>query len=89
MSELKRLLEQKRPPHPCRLSEVLDAANDEDRSFLIQAVKDDTVPLTRIASAVRNALQMTLSRDVIQRHRVRQCDDCNRRGYEFAGRVTT
>jgi len=89
MSELKRLLEQKRPPHPCRLSEVLDAANDEDRSFLIEAVNDETVPLSRITSAVRNALHMTLSRDVIQRHRVRQCNDCDRRGYDFAGRVTT
>lgn len=89
MSELKKFLTQKRPPHPCRLSEVLDAANDEDRSFLLDAVYDETVPLTRITSAVRNALHTTLSRDVIARHRKRKCDECDRRGYDIAGRVTT
>lgn len=87
MSELQKLLFEKRVPHPCRLSQVLDAVSAEDRAFLIEAVSDESVPLTRIATAVRNALQMTLSRDVVARHRIRECAECDGRGYVFTGRV--
>ena len=89
MSELGKLLAQKRPPHPCRLLQVLDAANDDDRSLLIGAIQDESVPLTRIASAVRQALDMSLSREVIARHRSRECDECVGRGYVFERRSTT
>lgn len=87
MSELQKLLFTKRVPHPCRLSEVLDAVSEEDRAFLIEAISDESVPLTRIATAVRNALQMTLSREVVARHRIRECAECDGRGYVFTGRV--
>ncbi len=89
MSELGKLLAHRRPPHPCRLLQVLDAASDDDRSLLVDAIQDESVPLTRIASAVRQALDMSLSRDVIARHRSRECDECVGRGYVFTGRATT
>ena len=87
MSELQKLLSQKRPQHRCRLAEVLDDVSKEDRAFLIEAISDESVPMTRISTAVRNALQMTLSRDVIGRHRMRECAECDGRGYVFTGRV--
>jgi hypothetical protein len=68
----------------CRFADLLDSLDVEDRAALTEAVFDSGLSVNFISEQVTEALGQSLSRSVIQRHKVRPCLECVRRGYVFA-----
>jgi hypothetical protein len=68
----------------CRLADLLDELDEQDRAALGEAVYDDLLAINYISDQVTKSLGETFSRSVITRHRTRPCPECVRRGYVFA-----